>query len=241
MLPDFLAETEYRDVDDTAKTAAQKAFATDLPTLMWFPTQPKRFEALQQAMVAAPLPAIPWFLVFPFEKELGAFAGPHAFVDVGGGFGHQSVALLDAFPQKLRGRLLVQDLPQTLDHLPPLEGIPFGVHDFFKPQPVKSARFYYLRHVLHDWTDDKALVILKHLKDALGLESQILIDEIVMPNAGVHWHATCFDMIMMSALGSRERTEADWHALFDAAGLKIKQVYTYFPRQQESIIQVVPK
>ncbi len=241
VLPDFLAETNYRDVDDSAKTAAQKAFGTDLPTLMYFPTQPKRFKALQQAMVAAPLPATQWFEAFPFEKELGAFAGPLAFVDVGGGFGHRSVALLDAFPEKLRGRILLQDLPQTLDHMPPLEGIPFDAHDFFQPQSVKSPKFFYMRNVLHDWPDDKALVILKHLKDALGPESQILVNEIVMPNSGVHWHATSFDMIMMSALGSRERTEADWHALFDAAGLKIKQIYTYFPRQQESIIQVVPK
>ncbi|KAK5994458.1 Demethylsterigmatocystin 6-O-methyltransferase [Cladobotryum mycophilum] len=240
VLPSFFAETKYQDINDAAKTAAQRAFQTDLPMFSWLPTQPERFEPLQQTMSAQPKAAVPWFSAFPFEKELGEFAGPHALVDVGGGFGHQCIALLSAFPQ-LRERLVVQDLPQTLEHMSPLDGVQATSHDFFKEQPIKGARFYYLRNILHDWPDEKAIAILSHLKDALAPGSQILIDEIIMPNVNAHWHSTSLDMIMMSCLGSRERTVDDWHSLLDAAGLQAVRISTYMPRRADSIIQVIPK
>ncbi|KAF7891330.1 uncharacterized protein EAF02_001655 [Botrytis sinoallii] len=49
-LPDFLAETKYRDITDNSKTAVQPAFKTDLPGFIWFPNQPQRFGYFQQVM-----------------------------------------------------------------------------------------------------------------------------------------------------------------------------------------------
>lgn len=243
-LPSFLAETNYQDITDAAHTAFQKAFPTDLPAFMWLPTQPERFGPLQQVMTVQGAAGTPWFAVFPFERELGDFGGKHAFVDVGGGFGHQSAALLGAFPS-LSGKVVLQDLPQTLGHLPPGVAVPEGVealpHDFFTEQPVKGARFYYLRQIIHDWPDDKSVEILKRLVEASGPESQILIDDMVLPDSGVPWEAATVDLTMMASLGSRERTLKEWHALLDRAGLKVLHVYTYQPRRQDSIIQAVPK
>lgn len=244
-LPNFLAENKYQDINDDAKTAFQKAFPTDLPAFQWLPTQPERFGPLQQVMMVQGAAGTPWFSVFPFEKELGDFSGPHAFVDVGGGFGHQCVALKQAYPQ-LKDRIVLQDLPQTLEHLPPpfaaqLDGIEKSAHNFFEPQPIKEAKFYYLRNVLHDWPDEKCVEILKHISAVLGPESQILIDEMVLPNAGVPWEAATIDITMMASLGSRERTLKEWHALLDAAGLKAQRIDTYTLRRQDSVIQVVRK
>ncbi|KAG6357401.1 hypothetical protein INS49_013278 [Diaporthe citri] len=243
-LSSFLAETKYQDVTDAAHTAFQKAFPTDLPAFMWLPTQPERFGPLQQAMTVQGAVGTPWFTVFPFGKEVGDFGGEHVFVDVGGGFGHQSAALLGAFPH-LKGKLVLQDLPQTLEHLPPGVVIPDGIqklpHDFFTEQPIKGARFYYLRQIIHDWPDDKCVEILKHLVAASGPESQILIDDMVLPDSGVPWEAATVDLTIMASLGSRERTLKEWYALLDQAGLKALHVYTYQPRRQDSIIQAVPK
>ncbi|KAI7778925.1 hypothetical protein LA080_001531 [Diaporthe eres] len=243
-LPSFLAETNYQDVTDAAHTAFQKAFPTDLPAFMWLPTQPERFGPLQQAMTVQGAVGVPWFTVFPFEKEVGDFGGKHVFVDVGGGFGHQSATLLGAFPH-LKGKLVLQDLPQTLEHLPPGVVVPDGIeklpHDFFTEQPIKGARFYYLRQIIHDWPDDKCVEILKHLAAASGPESQILIDDMVLPDSGAPWEAATVDLTMMASLGSRERTLTEWHALLDQAGLKALHVYTYQPRRQDSIIQAVSK
>ncbi|KAH8881668.1 S-adenosyl-L-methionine-dependent methyltransferase [Thozetella sp. PMI_491] len=240
VFPNFLAENQYRDIDNAAKTPAQKAFSTDLPMFAWLPTRPERFEPLQKTMAVQPQGQVPWFSVFPFESQVGTFAGPDVLVDVGGGLGHQCAGLLRGLPElELRGRLVLQDLPQTLKQVPPLDGVRITAHDFFQPQPVRGARFYYLRNILHDWPDDQALIIISHLRDALGPDSQILIDEIVMPDTGAHWHTTSMDFIMMTCLGSRERTVADWHALLEAAGLRILQIHTYLPRREDSIIQVV--
>jgi len=240
-LPDFLAETSYQDINSSTNTPFQKAFLTDQPLFVWLQTQPRRLEYAQQTMSVKDEGVVPWFSVFPFEGELGSFAGPHVFVDVGGGFGQQSARLVKAFPQ-LKGRVVLQDLSQTFVILPSQpEGVETMVHDFFKPQPVKGAKFYYLRNIMHDWPDDQCITILNLLVQAFAPDSQILIDEMVLPEQGVPWEATTLDLGMMSSLGACQRTTREWSALLDAAGLRILRIDAYVPRTFESIIQAVAK
>lgn len=184
--------------------------------------------------------AITWLSAFPFKEELGDFSGKPVFVDIGGGFGHQCIAVKEAFPE-LFGKLVLQDLPQTLAHVPKIDGVEVQVHNFFEPQVVKGAKFYYLRNILHDWPDDKAVIILKNLIPALGPDSRILIDDMVLPNEKVHWQATQMDLMMMAALGSKERTNQQWEELIDAAGLKILKITPYTALLNDSIIVAVPK
>lgn len=72
-------------------------------------------------------------------------------------------------------------------------------------------------------------------------QSRILIDDMVLPNSGVHWQATQLDLTMMAALGSMERTREQWHALIENAGLKILQIHTYTSSLQDSVIMAVPQ
>lgn len=244
--PTALAEAGYRDVEQVVHTAQKKAFSTDVTGFEWMHSEPRRWEAFQQAMSINPQARVPWFSVFPLERELGGFLeaskpGVPAFVDIGGGFGHQCGSLAAAFPA-LKGRLVLQDLSQTIGIAPGLDGVEFMAHDFFQPQPVKGAKFYYLRNVLHDWPREKAVAILSHVREAMepGV-SQLLIDEIVLPNSGAHWQATTMDMHMMMAVGARERTVGEWTELLGEAGLRIVGIYTYLPRHQNSIIQAAGK
>ncbi|KAI1178298.1 S-adenosyl-L-methionine-dependent methyltransferase [Nemania sp. FL0916] len=240
--PGFLADTEYQDVTTSFNTAFQRAFDTKETAFQWLPKYPERFGPLQQVMTVQGAAGVSWFDVFPFEKELASFTGPCAFVDVGGGFGHQCQVLLSRFPKLLGGKVVLQDLKETIVNIPPqFEGFEKMEHNFFTPQPVKAARFYYLRNILHDWPDDKCIEILKQFIPAFGSESQILIDEMVLPNSGVPWEASTIDLTIMASLGARERTVAEWHALLDAAGLKVLRIDTYMARRQDSIIQAVRK
>ncbi|THV52662.1 hypothetical protein BGAL_0073g00370 [Botrytis galanthina] len=239
-LPDFLAETKYQDITDNSKTALQPAFNTDLPGFIWFPNQPQRFGYFQQVMTVQRAGAVTWLSAFPFRQELGEFQQKPVFVDIGGGFGHQCILVKETFPE-LSGKLVLQDLPQTLEHVAKIDGVEIVVHNFFEPQVIKEAKFYYLRNILHDWPDDKAVIILKNLIPALGPDSRILIDDMVLPNENVHWQAAQLDLTMMSALGSKERTEEQWRSLIDAAGLKILKIIPYTMLLNESIIMVVPK
>ena len=81
-----------------------------------------------------------WLDFYPVEKNLGAGARPDKdaimFVDVGGGFGQEAVALKKRHPN-LPGRFVVQDLPYAIAGLK-LDGIEAMVHDFFQPQPIKG-------------------------------------------------------------------------------------------------------
>ena len=70
------------------------------------------------------------------------------------------------------------------------------VHDFFTPQPVKNASIYFLRVVLHDWSDIKALEIMKRLREAAGPSSKLL----VFDSLAVH---TCDDPQSTANLGPK--------------------------------------
>ena len=63
----------------------------------------------------------------------------------------------------------------------------------------------------------------------------------VLPNENVHWQATQIDLTMMSSLGSKERTDEQWRALIDAAGLQVLEIVPYTPILNDSIIVAVPK
>lgn len=97
-----------------------------------------------------------------------------------------------------------------------------------------------MRNIIHDYPDDKAIIILKNTIRALATDSVILIDDMVVPNSGAHWQATQIDLIMMTSLASMERTEEQWYTLLEKAGLKINKIYTYTSSLQDSIIECVP-
>lgn len=81
-----------------------------------------------------------WLSVFPVEEEVGSWVAEHEkalFVDVAGGFGHQCMGFKEKYPQ-IPGRLILQDLPQTLAHMQPIEGVEIMAQNFYEPQPIKG-------------------------------------------------------------------------------------------------------
>lgn len=148
-------------------------------------------------------------------------------VDVGGDSGIDTTRFHNAHPD-IPGRLILQDLPGTIkqldqDALKPVEAMP---HDFFTPEPVKGAKAYYLKMVLHDWPDKSCKEILSNLKPALAPGySKILINEIVIPDQGAGWFSTSVDMLMMLVHSAEERREAQWRELIGSVGLKIVKIH----------------
>lgn len=184
-----------------------------------------------------------WIESFPVEKEVGSFsAEPEQaiLVDVGGGFGQQAIAFKSKFPN-LPGRLIVQEIPSTLAGAQPVDGIELVEHDFFQPQPIKEAKFYYFRHVLHNWPEAECIKILQATIPALGPHSRIILDEVVLPDVGVPWQAAYMDITMMSLFGAVERTKTEWETLIDKAGLKILDIHQYDSKMLSAVIVAVPK
>ena len=90
-----------------------------------------------------------------------------------------------------------------------------------------GAKFYYLRAVIHRWPDHKCREILENIIPAMGPESIILLDEMVLPDTNVHWQSTQIDLTMMAALASRGRTRTQWAEFLGSVGLEIVATRTY--------------
>lgn len=79
-----------------------------------------------------------WLSVYPVNEETKGWNPENpVFVDVGGGIGHQCLALKTKYPQ-LPGRVVLQDLSMALKHAIPMQNVEVLVHDFFEPQPIKG-------------------------------------------------------------------------------------------------------
>jgi len=66
--------------------------------------------------------------------------------------------------------------------------------------------------------------------------SVILLDEMALPNQDIDWFATQTDITMLTAFGSMERTEAQWHNLLESVDLKVQGIFTYTYSHRLSII-----
>ncbi|KAH7138903.1 S-adenosyl-L-methionine-dependent methyltransferase [Dendryphion nanum] len=238
-LPEYLKERNYRPITSNKDLPFQKALKTDLAPFDWMRQHPEQMKSLGQAMAIER--GRQWTESYPVTDRVGTFKPkPESalLVDVGGGFGQQAVDFKTRFPH-LPGRIIVQDIPETLSRAPTVEGIEFMVQDFFQPQVIEGAKFYYLRHILHDWADEDCVRILKNLVPALGAESYVVIDEVVFPDTGAPWQAAYMDLAMMSTLGAKERTRSEFESILEEAGLRVIDIHQYDPKTTSVILAVL--
>jgi len=185
----------------------------------------------------------------PKERyQVGGGNKKKVFVDVGGGKGGKCMRLIEKFPETW-GRIVLQDLEETVKGVE-IKGVDVMGIDFFREQPVKGkffpclleknqawsitiliyklgAKFYYLRAILHDWPDEKCIEILQNIKASMGEESQILVDDKILDDEGIHWKSAGLDICMMALLGSKERTRTEWEELVEKAGLILEGEWKY--------------
>lgn len=239
-MPDFLKETSYQDPENPADCPFTKGHGVNEPVFSWLPKQDNLFQHFNRYMTIQRDGMPTWLTKYPYLEKAQSLAPEQPlFVDVGGGVGHQSIALREALPENIKAKIILQDQPGVIEQAIKKDGVEHVAHDFFTPQPVKGAKMYYMRNIMHDWPDHKALEILKHIKDAMQSDSVLLIDDMVLPDTGAHWQATQLDMLMMVALAARERTHAQWEELIKSAGFKINRIYQYTSSLGDSIIECV--
>jgi SAM-dependent methyltransferase len=165
-------------------------------------------------------------LVIPAVLESYDFSNIGTIADIAGGHGFVLTAILKKYPQ-MKGILfdldqVVAGARQRIDEMNLADRVELVAGDFF--QSVPPADSYVMKHIIHDWDDEKALTILKNCAKHLKPRGKVILIEAVLspgnePNLG-KW----IDIEMFMMPGGRERTEEEFRELFAKAGLQLTRV-----------------
>ncbi|KAI1411312.1 S-adenosyl-L-methionine-dependent methyltransferase [Hypoxylon sp. FL1857] len=151
-------------------------------------------------------------------------------VDIGGSKGIVSFAIARAHPSL---SFVVQDMEPVIaaakDEAPAdVAGrITFLAHDFLTEQPIHGADVYFLRWILHNWSDKYCIKILRNLIPALKPGAKIIVNDNVLPQPGTiskfqEKRLRAIDLTMTEMQNSRERELSDWINLFQLADQRFK-------------------
>jgi hypothetical protein len=164
----------------------------------------------------------------PAVLEAYDFSGIKTLVDVGGGHGLLLTSILRKYPQ-MRG--VVCDLDHvvagaTKDPRATLDGrCKFVEGDMFKEVPAVGDA-YIMKHIIHDWYDEDAVKILRNCRRALERVERgkvIVLEVVIEPGNEPHFGKT-MDIEMLLVANGRERTKAEFAALFKQAGFRLTRV-----------------
>jgi hypothetical protein len=153
--------------------------------------------------------------------DFSAFA---SVIDVGGGRGTLAIGLATAYPHL---RLTVFDQPHVaLAAQQAIEDAELAGRcqavggDFFTAVP-EGGDAYILKWILHDWDDERCVAILSSCRQAMPPNGRLLVIELLIPPGNEPSFAKSQDVNMLVNLGGLERTEAEYRALYAAAGFQL--------------------
>jgi len=212
----------FADTLKTGEDAVSLAFGKNAFELL--AEEPAQAEMFNRSMSALSLAMM--------EPLLAAydFSPIRRLADVGGGHGKLMAAVLHEY-EHMTG--VVYDLPEVVagargqEHAVALgERLRFEAGSFFERVPA-GCDAYMMKFILHDWSDGHCRTILQRVREQLPADGRVLvIEQIVMPTAELSF-AKLLDLEMLAlTVGGRERTQAEFEALFASAGLRLTRVVT---------------
>lgn len=151
--------------------------------------------------------------------DLGKF---RSLIDLGGATGHLAIAACKRYPQL---RAVVFDLPDVVSLAQEIVGksdvaerIKVVPGDFFV-EPLPEGDLYALGRILHDWTEEKIVKLLRRIHERLPGGGAILIAEKVLEEGkrGPRW-AQMQNLNMLTCTEGKERTLAEYEALLRQVG-----------------------
>ena len=172
------------------------------------------------------------------------FSPLQTLIDVGGGNGALMIGILNATPH-LRGAVfdrpeVVERARANLAHADLSGRCEAVAGDFFASVP-SGGDAYLLKHVIHDWNDDRALAILTSCHRAMAPQCKLLIVEGIFPErvdqSLASRGAASNDVNMLVCTGGRQRSETEFRELFAAAGFALTSIIP--TAAQSSVIEGV--
>ena len=157
------------------------------------------------------------------------FGGVRKVADLGGGFGHLVIALLERYPA-LNG--VVVDLPELIPVAKEKNPAPVVVaprleylgQNIFEHVP--PADTYIMKHIIHDWDDEHCLRLLRNCHDSMQGAGRLICVDSVLPPMGdpSGTPAKFLDLLMMAGIRGKERTLKQWEALYSETGFRVISV-----------------
>ncbi len=203
----------------TGKIGFDKVFG--LPVFEFLSQNPEQAAIFDKAMVGV------------HGRETSAMLDAYDFstfasvADIGGGNGTTLSGILKKH-SKIHGTLF--DLPgviQRAGSAVAAAGLSDRIHlvagDFFESVPA-GADAYVLRHIIHDWEQEKAIRILVNVRRAIAEKGRVLVVESVIPPGNEPFFGKLLDLTMLVIPGGQERTAEEYRDLFGKAGLRLVRI-----------------
>jgi hypothetical protein len=164
--------------------------------------------------------------VIPAVVEAYDFSGIGTLVDVAGGHGAVLSAILEKYPA-MKGILF------DLDHVIAgakaqlaarglADRVTTATGDFFTAVPAGDA--YVMKHIIHDWNDEKATTILKNIRAVIPSTGRVVLIESIIAEGNEPQLGKIIDLEMLVMPGGKERTADEYRALFAAAGFELTRL-----------------
>ena len=155
------------------------------------------------------------------------FSGIKQIADIGGGHGYTLAQILKANPD-LDG--VLYDMEHVINGAPKLlaeQGVSDRAHpiagSFFESVPA-GADAYIMKHIIHDWDDERCVKILSNIREAMAEGGRVLTCEVVVPEGNDPHFSKFMDLEMLVSPGGIERTEREYRELYAAAGLELTRI-----------------
>ena len=216
----FRTYAELLSSVQSGRPAVDKVFG--MPLFEYLAGNPAYSEIFNDAMTALSAPVIGAAL------QAYDFSGYGTIVDVAGGHGEVLMAILQACPNSKGilaevGHVVQGGLPRirAAGLQQRCEAV---VCDFFKAVPA-GGDAYVMKHIIHDWDDERALLILKNIALAMGDKNgHVVLLESVIPAGPEPDLGKFIDIEMLALPGGKERTQQEFADLFAAAGFRLTRV-----------------
>jgi hypothetical protein len=94
--------------------------------------------------------------------------------------------------------------------------------DFFAEVPRADA--YIMKHIIHDWDDERSIKILKNIRAAMRADGKVLIVETIVPEGNEPHYSKLLDLEMLTSPGGAERTAEEYRELLANAGFNLTRI-----------------
>lgn len=171
------------------------------------------------------------------------FSGIQRLVDVGGANGHLIAMILDRYPEMCAVLFdqphVVSGAGEFLESTGHRSRIEVVGGNYFESVP-RGGDAYVLSHVLHQLSDDEALVVLGNIRNAMAPGAKLLIIDPVLPEGDTPHPGKFMDITMMALTRGRDRTEQALCDLLGKVGLGLVEAVSLAAPSSIAVVKESP-